>query len=203
MNPETGIIACALSRQNSRFAAEGATGAGENGAWAQCSLEQARGGGLYVDGAGAAELFHALHLGAGDVHGIAAVHNALGQQQIRIPCDEHMGNLSLVHRAQQLLGPDNSSVNVGQSFMHSLVLFLSIVLCAYLSHGHLHSKHSNDTIFIAVCQSEFAIFPDLTAFCPVIGRMTSLGRALFGKERVQHREVLPREGHDVVPLRAL
>jgi len=73
---------------------------------------------LYVDAARVPELFHALHLRAGDVHVIAAVNYALGQQQIRIACDEGLSNLSFIQRTQQLLGSDNPSVNVGKSLMH-------------------------------------------------------------------------------------
>ena len=92
--------------------------------------EQAGCGRLHVDCAGAAELLHGFHLRAGDVHVIAAIHDALGQKQVRIAGNERLGNFALVQRAQQLLGSDYSSLDVGKSFMHKYILPFKCVLCA-------------------------------------------------------------------------
>ena len=68
-------------------------------------------------------------LRAGNIHVIAAVHNALGQKQVRIAGDERLGNLALIQRTQQLLGSDHPASGVGKSLMHN-PFFLSNVLCA-------------------------------------------------------------------------
>ena len=114
-------------------------------------LVQARSSSLDVNTACAAELFHAFHLLAGDVHVIAAVNDTLGQQQIRIGRHKGAGNPSLVQGAQQLLGSDYPSVDVGKTFMHSFNLpFSSSVHTAPLD--RMHSKHDYDTIQSPICQ---------------------------------------------------
>ena len=82
-------------------------------------LEQTRSSRLNVDAARTTELFHGFHLRAGDVHIEAAIHDALGQQQIRIGSNECTGDFALIQRAQQLLGSDDSSVNIGETLKHN------------------------------------------------------------------------------------
>ena len=70
----------------------------------------------------APELLHGFHLRAGNLHVVTAIHDALGEQQIRVLRDIRMGNPALVQRAENLLGADYSSVNIGETIIHRTIL---------------------------------------------------------------------------------
>lgn len=93
--------------------------AGEDEPPALFLFVKAGGSSLDVDAARAPELLHRLHLRTGDVHFKAAVDNALGQQQIGVARHKGAGDFPLVEGAEQLLGSDYSSVDVGKTFMHT------------------------------------------------------------------------------------
>lgn len=99
-------------------------------------FEQTGSSSLDVDAACASELLHGFNLRAGNIHIIAAIHNALGQQQICVLSHIGAGNPALIQCTQHLLGSDYSSVNIGETFMHKQFLPF-IVLCAYRPRGRL------------------------------------------------------------------
>ena len=94
-------------------------GRGQPGLAAKALLEKASSRSLDVDAARLSELLHGFDLRAGDVHSVAAVNDALGEEQIRIARHIGAADFALVQGTQNLLGSDYSSVYIGETIMHN------------------------------------------------------------------------------------
>ena len=130
----------------------------------------------------APELLHGFHLRAGNLHVVAAIHDALGEQQIRVLRDIRMGNPALVQRAENLLGADYSSVNIGETIIHRTILPFNRLPRRPSPRTACTANTSMISFSAANVNSYFWFFPYFTRFfCFSFGFFRS-----FPRQRVRH-----------------